>query len=163
MENGGMILVSACLTVSVAVIAIIVNRIVNQRNRNISTVMQLTKDFYQDSQFTRDRLKLWGKLEKLPDSDFDYKKFLEWVQNDQTSLIKIDEVVALNRTAAFYHAVGALIDRREVDMNLLKHFFGYNYNRFWNPYRKKFVENSTISLDQAFFKPIKELEQKLTN
>lgn len=55
-----------------AIISISVNFRTQKKNRDINTVIQLTKDFYQNHYFTRDRLKLWVKFEQLKNTDFKF-------------------------------------------------------------------------------------------
>jgi len=86
------------------------------------TVMQLTRDYYQDAFFVEQRLKLWPILKKLPDDKLDFQKIIGLVCNDRTSELKTEEVIALNRTAAFYHSVRSLTDRGEVDIEILRDF-----------------------------------------
>ncbi len=100
-----------------AIISIRVNFRTQKKNRDINTVIQLTKDFYQNHDFTRDRLKLWVKFEHLKNTDFkfDCKKILESIENNNgTGEFNKDEIIALNRTIAFYHTIKQLIKKKEV-------------------------------------------------
>lgn len=100
-----------------AIISISVNFRTQKKNRDINTVIQLTKDFYQNHDFTRDRLKLWVKFERLKNTDFkfDCKKILESIENNNgTGEFDQEEIIALNRTIAFYHTIKQLIKKKEV-------------------------------------------------
>ncbi|MGK7938621.1 MAG: hypothetical protein AB4062_00385 [Crocosphaera sp.] len=75
----------------------------------------MTKDFYQNHDLTRDRLKFWVKFEQLKNTDlkFNYKKIIELIKNDnKTGEFDKDEIIALNRTVAFYHTIRQLIQNK---------------------------------------------------
>lgn len=154
-------LVAPTTAVIIGFVTLWIHMRLHQRNRRVQAVMQLAKDFYQDSQFNFDRLKLWQVLKDLKDEDHDYGGIVGLVTNDRVCPLKPEEIMALNRTAAFYNSIRGLIDSGEADLDMLRRFFAYNYNGFWNPVRTKFVKHSKSGYDQRFFQEIPELEEDI--
>jgi hypothetical protein len=75
--------IAGFISVAVPTIAVVigiyqlrVNTEINRKNRHIRVAMQLTRDFYQDTQFTIDRLEMWERLKDLPEKDHDYMKLI---------------------------------------------------------------------------------------
>ena len=161
-------LVVQILALLVASIALIVNFVSHKNNRSINTVIQLNKDFYQNQDFNRDRLNLWAKYKNLEKTNFkfDFTKILESIQdndnNNDNIKLNANEIIALNRTVAFYYAIRILIKKKQIDIEMVKNLFGYNYVHYWNPIRKKLEKDSKYPLDKEVLKEIPELNNKLS-
>ncbi|WP_335991435.1 hypothetical protein [Pseudoalteromonas sp. CH_XMU1449-3] len=161
MESYIAILISAGFTSIIGSIAVIVNFRINQRNRKINNTLQLAKDFDQDHSFVKVRMFMWEKFLDLPKNNYDWEDLIIEYQSNKKSpeLVNItdNDLIALNRVAAFYKMIAGLIENNEVDIRLLRSLFGYNYNRFWQPLRDKF-ETHTNKNDRPLFVKIPELE-----
>ena len=96
------------LALGVGIYTLKINTEINRKNRHIRVAMQLTRDFYQDTQFTVDRLEMWDRLKDLRPEEHNYMKLVEFMKDDRNSTLKKREIVALSRTAAFYNSIKGL-------------------------------------------------------
>ena len=98
----------------------IVNFRINQRNRKINNTLQLAKDFDQDHSFVQVRM-VREKFLDLPKNNYDWEDLIEYQSNEKSSeLVNItdNDLIALNRVAAFYKMTAGLIENNEVDIKL---------------------------------------------
>ena len=158
------IFVSTGLATTVGTIAVIVNLHINRRNRRINNTLQLARDFDQDHTFVMARMYMWEKFLNLPTNHYNWEDLVNEIQLENKSpelaLITKDDLIALNRVAAFYKMIAGLVANKEVDIPLLRSLFCYNYNRFWQPVRGKFEVYADES-DKVLFVGIPELESAL--
>jgi hypothetical protein len=89
--------------------------------------------------------------------DCDWKKIMARISDPDIDPKEVAALTAVNRTAAFYMSVRGLIDRAEVDIDMLRSLFGYNYTRYWNCLRKRIRDASSDDMDEGLFEPIDEL------
>ena len=155
------ILISAGSATVIGTVALIVNYRTNQRNRKINNTLQLAKDFDQDHSFVTARMFMWEKFLNLPKKNYDWEDIVLKIQSEdngeELKNITKEDLIALNRVAAFYKMIAGLVSNNEVDIPLLKSLFSYNYNRFWQPVRDKF-EAHTNREDKELFVVIPVLE-----
>ncbi|AEE24402.1 DUF4760 domain-containing protein [Paraglaciecola chathamensis] len=158
------IFVSTGLATAVGTIAVIVNLHINRRNRRINNTLQLARDFDQDHTFVKARMYMWEKFLNLPNNRYNWEDLVNEIQleskSKELSTITKDDLIALNRVAAFYKMIAGLVANKEVDIPLLRSLFCYNYNRLWQPVRGKFEVYAGES-DKALFVSIPELESKI--
>lgn len=162
MESYIAILISSGFATAAATVAVVVNYRTNQRNRKINNTLQLSKDFDQDYSFIEGRMFMWEKFLELSKSHYDWEDLIVKYQSEtrcpELKDISKEDLIALNRVAAFYKMIAGLVANDEVDIPLLRSLFGYNYNRFWQPLRDKF-ESNTNRNDRALFVEIPELKE----
>lgn len=107
----------------VSIVSIAINSSIHKKNRSVNTVIQLNKDFYQNHDFTEHRLKLWATFNELKNTDFkwDFIAIIQSIKNNDGKLT-VGEIVALNRTAAFYNNIVQLIKENEINIEILRNF-----------------------------------------
>jgi len=88
----------------------------------------------------------------------DYEKLVSLGPKGEIPNVTPERVCTLNRIAAFYNTLKGLVEKGEVDVPLLQELFTYNYNRFWNPIRKKIADNTAHELEKSLFRDVPELE-----
>jgi hypothetical protein len=152
------ILISASVTLVAGLIAVAYNICISRKHRNIIAVMQLARDFYQDSAFIEHRATSWSILRTLNEDECDYQKIVATLVSEDEKSQKKNAFIALNRTAAFYMSVRNLVQWQEVNIPMLRDLFGYNYNVFWNPVRERIQRHSSHPKDKELFSAIPELE-----
>jgi hypothetical protein len=134
-----------------------VNAWLNRKHRNIVVVTNLVKDFYHDIAYVELRIKSYCLIAKMSDEDCNWRKVMARIASGQTAEPDAQVLVAVNRTAAFYLAVRGLIQQREVNVEMLRSLFGYNYTVYWNCVREKIWSASNKQQDKELFAEIPEL------
>lgn len=163
---------------SISLSSIFYSRSIQKENRSIIAVIQLNKDFYQDNKFIQDRLSLWRKFNYLKENKsnctFIFRETLNSLGKEgnhkSQKYFDDNEIVALNRTASFYHQINELIVDNKIDIEKLERFFNFNYTYYWEPIRKQFELDgiaSKFDIDQKMannlFVCIPELSIKLSS
>jgi hypothetical protein len=139
----------------IAVVAIIVNARTNARNRRVRAAFDLFNTYYGDEEFGKRRIDLWHTLKELNAARDTNWNFQEWMSSlgTQTPIISKDMFATLNRIIAFYWGLRCMIERKEVDTELVANGFGFNYSSSWDPYRERFYQCAPAAM-KGFFEPV---------
>ena len=131
----------ALITIIIAIAAIVVNFLINQKNRKTNNAFQLSRDYFHDKEFVEMRLVLWVELKDLKNEEHNLESILKNINNENPPLSK-QSIVALNRVSAFFSTLNSLEKENEVNLKVLKKSFGYNYLEYWNKHREQFEKYS---------------------
>ena len=75
----------------------------------------------------------------------------------------MDIYITLNTFATFYSKLRILIEKNEVDKEMIEKMFSYNYNKTWDRIRIKFQENTDNEMSKMLFKEVSLLKDDNVN
>jgi len=150
-------LINSIVTIIGVWLAFLWNRSISRKHRNIIAVTQLVKDFYHDLNYVTLRIKSYRFVHKMEPEQCNWKTIMGYISSPDSDQDKVAALTAVNRTAAFYMEVRSLIRENEVNIDMLRSLFGYNYTVYWNCIRKKIRDASNNDSDKELFEQIDEL------
>ncbi len=117
----------------------------HERNRKVRAAFDLFNAFYGDEEFAKRRLRLFDHLDNIKKDEAVKWNIEEWrkrVGDKQTNILDETLFGTLNRVVAFYWQIQCLIEKEEVDIQLVSDGLKFNYDNVWNPYRQQFHKDS---------------------